>query len=95
MKFTDLRSCPFCGCKMYYKKQTVKGCIEFNSLFNGEEAPNYDLYEGLTHIYSGRCYCRDCDKHLGNNLKNTVSKEAEKLLKAKKLCHGDTEREIL
>lgn len=88
--FSDLKNCPFCGCKMYYEKQTVKGNIEFNSLFNGKDAPNDDLYEGLTYTYSGRCYCRDCNKYLGNHLSNTVGKEAKRLLKAKKLCHGDT-----
>lgn len=90
--FSDLESCPFCGCKMYYEKQTVKGKVEFNSLFNGEEAPNYDLYEGLTHTYSGRCYCLDCNKYLGNSLRNTVSKEAEKFLNVKNnsVYHGDT-----
>ncbi len=77
MKFEDLTCCPFCGCETYYEKQTVKGKIEFNSLFNGEEAPNYDMYEGLEHKYSGKCYCRDCDKYLGNNLTNVVGKEAE------------------
>lgn len=94
MKFTDLKFCPFCGSEMYYENQAVKGKVEFNSLFNGEEVPNYDLYEGLTHTCSGRCYCRDCDKYLGNNLRNTVSKEAEKLLNVKNnsVCHGDTER---
>lgn len=77
---------------MYYEKQTVKDHIEFNSLFNGEEAPNDDLYEGLTYTYSGRCYCCDCNKYLGNNLINTVSKEAEKFLNIKKnsVYHGDT-----
>lgn len=82
---------------MYYENQAVKGKVEFNSLFNGEEAPNYDLYDGLTHICSGRCYCRECDKYLGNNLRNTVSKGAEKLLNVKNnlVCHGDTERKLL
>lgn len=70
---------------MYYEKQTVKGKIEFNSLFNGEEAPNYEMYDGLEHSYSGKCYCRDCDKYLGNNLKNIVGKEAEnKIIERKK-----------
>lgn len=73
--FSDLKSCPFCGCKMYYEKQTVKGNIEFNNSFNGEEVPNYDVYEGLSHTYSGRCYCRDCDKYLGNNLKTQLAKK--------------------
>lgn len=77
MKFTDLKCCPFCGSEMYYEKQTVKGKIEFNSLFNGEEAPNYDMYEGLTHTYSGKCYCRKCDKYLGNYIIDTVSKSVE------------------
>lgn len=75
--FSDLKCCPFCGCETYYEKQTVKGKIEFNSMFNGEEAPNYDMYEGLIHTYSGRCYCRDCNAYLGNNLTNTVSKAVE------------------
>ena len=80
MKFTDLQSCPFCGSEMYYEKQGVKGRIEFNSMFNGEEAPNYELYDYISHTYTGRCYCRECNKYLGNNKKNIVGKEAERLI---------------
>ena len=79
MKFTDLQSCPFCGCDTYYEKQKAFGNIEYNSMFNGKDAPNYEMYDGLNHTYSGRCYCRDCNKYLGNNLKNIVGKEAERL----------------
>lgn len=88
-KFSDLKCCPFCGCEMYYEKQTVTGKIEFNSMFNGEEAPNYELYDSLEHTYSGRCYCSDCNKYLGNNLKNTIGAEAKKILL---VCHRDTLR---
>ena len=80
MKFTDLQSCPFCGCEMYYEKQKVYGNIEYNCMFNGKEAPNYEMYDGLSHTYSGNCYCRDCKKYLGNNMKNIVGKAAERLI---------------
>lgn len=78
MQFTDLKCCPFCGCEMYYEKQTVKGQIEYNSMFNGKEAPNDNLYEGLNYYYSGKCYCRECGKYIGNNAKNIVGTLAEK-----------------
>ena len=47
MKFTDLQSCPFCGCDTYYEKQKAFGNIEYNSMFNGKDAPNYEMYDGL------------------------------------------------
>lgn len=78
MKFTDLKSCPFCGCDMYYEKQCASGRVEYNSMFDGTKAPNYEMYDGLVLTYSGKCYCRDCNKYLGNNMKNTVGKEAER-----------------
>lgn len=81
MKFTDLKACPFCGSDTFYERQYAYGRIEYNSMFNGKEAPNYEMYDGLYHTYSGRCYCRECNKYLGNSEKNTVGKEAERAVK--------------
>lgn len=78
MKFTDLKACPFCGSDTYYENQRVKGNISFNSMFSGEEASNEDMYDGLLLTCSGRCYCRECEKYLGNNKKNVVGKEAKR-----------------
>lgn len=80
MKFTDLKECPFCGCDHYYSKQYARGPIIYYQRFDGEEAYNGDMYDLLTIKYGSGRYCYDCKKYLGNAVKNTVSKEAEKAL---------------
>ena len=78
MTFEDLTCCPFCGSEIFYEKEQAYGNIEFNSRFDGKEAENYDLYEGLSFRSSGRCYCRDCNKYLGNIINDTVGKAVQK-----------------
>lgn len=85
MKFSDLTECPFCGCDEFYTTQYVYGTIHYRSRFDGTEADNSDLYEGLRNDKrGGRIYCEDCNKFLGNRKNNTLSKAAEKALIKKK-----------
>lgn len=86
--FEDLTCCPFCGSGVFYEKEQAYGNIEYNSRFDGEEAKNYDMYEGLSYHSSGRCYCRDCDKYLGNIINGTVGKDAQRVLR-KTANHAD------
>lgn len=81
MKFTDLKCCPFCDCDEFYTKQYAYGTIICRGRFDGEEAHNEDLYDGLCYKDSGRTYCLDCNRYLGNVEKNVVGKEAEKALR--------------
>ena len=81
MKFTELKECPYCGSKEYYRKEYAYGPIAFAERFDGDEADNSDLYEGLSFRYaSERVYCRRCCKYLGNKLADTVAKSAEKVI---------------
>lgn len=74
MKFSELECCPFCGSEEYYTKQYVYGTLRYNERFDGEEAENTELYDGLNcGNYSGRVYCRECDMYLGNKETNTVT----------------------
>ncbi len=83
MKFTDLKSCPFCGSEEFYVKQYAYGTMICRERFDGEEANNEDLFEGLNYKSSGRAYCLSCDRYLGNDETNTVGKEAAKALEKK------------
>lgn len=47
MKFTDLKCCPFCGCSEYYEKQRVYGISYFMMRYDGEEANNDGMYDGM------------------------------------------------
>lgn len=78
MKFSSLKSCPFCGYDEYYEKQYAKGHIYFNVRFDGDATGNEEMYEGLSFIQSGRAYCGHCEKYLGNILSDVLGKEAEK-----------------
>lgn len=80
MKFTDLKCCPFCGSEGFYVKQYAYGTIICRERFDGEEACNEDLYDGLIYKYSGRAYCLGCEKYLGNIENDILGKEAAKAL---------------
>jgi hypothetical protein len=84
MKFSDLTECPFCGGSEYYTKEYVYGVIRYNEYFDGTEAENELMYDGLNYksrAYNGKAYCRSCDKYLGSVADNTVSVAAQKALK--------------
>lgn len=80
MKFAELKECPFCGNDEFVEKEYAYGSLLHRSRFDGEQADNSDLYDGLRYKYSGRVYCSQCRKVLGNRIENTVSKSAEKKL---------------
>lgn len=84
MKFSELKCCPFCGCEEYYEKQYVRGTIEYISRFDGEEADNSELYEGLLYDCSGRVYCVDCGRYLGNIQTEKVGVEVKRKLGVRK-----------
>lgn len=57
--------CPYCNSKEgYYTKIQVKGSMIYRYNYDGSEADNGDMYDGLTYT-SGKCaYCLSCDKRL-------------------------------
>lgn len=82
MKFKELTECPFCGSDEFYTTQYVYGTLRYKERYDGKEAENEQLYDGLnTKNYSGRTYCANCEKYLGNKESNVLSKSAEKALK--------------
>lgn len=84
MLFSELERCPFCGHNEYYTTEYVYGVIRYAERYDGEEANNAELYEGLnTKNYNGRIYCRYCNKYLGNRITNTTSKQVQKALSKK------------
>lgn len=91
MKFTDLKCCPFCGYDTFYQKQYAYGTILFRGRFDGKEAHNEDLYEGLNYKYNvGRAYCLNCNEYLGNIEENVVGKNAQKALNKQKNVENKT-----
>lgn len=80
MRFNELTECPFCGEDEFYTTEYVYGTLRYRERFDGKEAHNEQLYDGLlSKNYSGRCYCGWCGKYLGNKEKNTVSKAIERI----------------
>ncbi len=81
MKFSELQECPFCGYDEYYSKEYVFGNVFYGERFDGEEAHNEQMYDGLrSKPFNGKCYCRNCCKYLGNKVDDTISKTAQKEL---------------
>ena len=78
MKFKDLEACPFCGCDEFYEKQQTRGTIHYRIRFDGKETDNTDMYDGLITTYSGRSYCENCNRYLGNYINDEVGKAAQR-----------------
>ena len=74
MKFSELKECPFCGYDEYYTKEYVYGNVRYGERFDGEEAHNESMYDGLfSKRFNGRCYCRNCERYLGNKITDELS----------------------
>ena len=75
-EFSDLKSCPFCGSEEYYNRCTVKGIVQLNMRFDGEETDNECMYDNLEYYGSQKVYCRQCNAYLGNQVTNKISGDA-------------------
>ena len=61
----ELTCCPYCGSEEFYTVQKVSGKIYYNERFDGKEAENGSLYEGLTYKSGSKyAYCTACNKRL-------------------------------
>ena len=40
MKFTELETCPFCGCEEYFERSRITGYVQYFTRFDGEETDN-------------------------------------------------------
>lgn len=80
MKFSDLECCPFCGGEEYFERCRAKGIVVFNVRFDGEETRNEDMYDELSYTDSGRRWCTNCGRYLGNSLKNEVGVAAMRII---------------
>lgn len=77
MNFTELTCCPFCGNEEFYTKQQFRGGCWYNERFDGNEADNTEMYDGLLSYGGDKAYCNNCNKYLGNRTLNSVSRKAE------------------
>jgi len=84
MKFSDLTECPFCGYDEFYTNAYVYGNTRYAESFDGHEVDNESLYEGLiSKPVSGRAYCQNCRRYLGNKIADKVGQKAEIILNSK------------
>lgn len=79
-KLSDLEACPFCGGAQYFERRAVRGAVTYFSRFDGKEADNSNMHEGL--VYSGgkRVWCAECGKLLGDQEVDQLTPAAEKAL---------------
>jgi len=60
-----IEECPYCGDDQgYYTKEQVRGRITYAFNFDGSEAENGDMYDGLSYSGGKYAYCLNCDKRL-------------------------------
>jgi len=58
-------NCPYCGSDGgFYTKDYVSGHATTRFMFDGSDADNSDMYEGLSHRMGKVAYCLDCHKSL-------------------------------
>lgn len=82
MKFSELKSCPFCGAEQFYTNNYMHGSNVYRQRFDGEEPKNNeDMYDGLIVEEGARAYCEDCGRYIGNLKVDEVGKLAEAALR--------------
>lgn len=81
MKFDDLTCCPFCGHGEYYEMQRIAGAVCFRMRYDGNEADNSEMYNDTNTTGSGRVYCSNCYKYIGNTKTGAIGKKAAERLK--------------
>lgn len=65
--------CPYCGSiEGYYTKEQVRGHIRVCHNFDGSNADNADMYDGLTFTGGKIPYCLDCNKQLFKTSESTL-----------------------
>lgn len=61
----DIKECPYCGNDEYYIHQRISGRAEFKARYDGEEADNGHLHNGLDYTDIGKfAYCTECRKRV-------------------------------
>lgn len=83
MEFSDLKECPFCGYDEYYHKNYLFGTSWYGMRFDGKEADNTEMYDGLSAKYGKKAYCRNCNRLLGDLETDKLAKAAERALRVK------------
>lgn len=68
-KGMELTHCPKCGNDEFYRKGRVSGHYEYQYRFDGGEANNGGLHEGLSYKEQKTCFCSKCHHNLGALLK--------------------------
>lgn len=62
----DFDCCPHCGAEEYYVKMRVIGSIAENYFrFDGKEADNDHIHDGLRYRFYKKAYCAECGKYIG------------------------------
>lgn len=61
----DVEKCKYCNSSEgYYTKERVSGTVIIIYRFDGEEADNGDMYDGVRYHGGKIAYCINCDKKL-------------------------------
>lgn len=72
MKFADLKCCPFCEGEEYFERRRASGIVIYNMRYDGSETHNEDMYDGLSYTDTGKRWCANCGRYIGNALKNEI-----------------------
>lgn len=62
----NMECCPHCGHDEFYRKTRLSGYTEFRYRFDGEDAENSHMHDGLNYKESKTAYCCACHKPIRN-----------------------------
>lgn len=65
MNSKNLTNCPNCGHDEFYRNGHASGSYAYYYRFDGEEANNGNLHDGLTYKENKTCFCSQCHLSLG------------------------------
>lgn len=60
-----LTNCPNCGHDEFYRKGHASGYFSYHYRFDGQDAHNENLHDGLTYKENKTCFCSNCHLKLG------------------------------
>ena len=64
---SELTECPYCGSETFYYNCKVLGTVATHVNFDGSQADNYEMHDGLRYEPMRSAYCSQCQRKIARN----------------------------